>query len=252
MGTWKSFDVKGEADEQVCKKIVDAAIAARTTLFDTSPMYGEAPRVLARSLGDRRYRAIIADKIWTASRREAREQISRSLAWYSGKIDIYQVHNLVSWEEHLPVIEDLRAKGKVDYTGATHYSTLALRELMRVMETRRVHVIQIPYNAANRAVEAEVLPLADELGVGVLIMQPLGAGALMKKQPTAAQLAPLQRFNVQTWSQALLKWILSDPRVHCVLPATRWPERATENAGAGNPPWFDGDTREYVARLATA
>jgi aryl-alcohol dehydrogenase-like predicted oxidoreductase len=55
---------------------------------------------------------------------------------------------------------------------------------------------------------------------------------------------------VETWPQALLKWILSDERVDVVIPATSRPARAAENAGAGSPPWFGPDERGYVERLA--
>jgi aryl-alcohol dehydrogenase-like predicted oxidoreductase len=229
---------------------VDAALAAGTTLFDTSPMYGAAQRVLSHALHGRRERALVADKVWTPSPSEARAQIGRALAWYEGTIDIYQVHNLVAWREHLPVLEALHAEGRVRAVGATHYKHAAFAELMEVMRTGRIQMIQIPYNAADRVVEREVLPLATELGLGVLVMQPLGSGELVSRSPSARDLEPLARFGVHTWAQALLKWILSDSRVHAVLPATRQSARATENAAAGQPPWFDDDARDYVARLA--
>jgi aryl-alcohol dehydrogenase-like predicted oxidoreductase len=121
---------------------------------------------------------------------------------------------------------------------------------MEVMRTGRIQMIQVPYNAADRVVEREVLPLAEELGLGVMVMQPLGTGPLAQRSPPPRDLGPLAAFGVTTWAQALLKWILSDPRVHCVIPATRRHHRVAENAAAGDGPWFDADTREYVARLA--
>jgi aryl-alcohol dehydrogenase-like predicted oxidoreductase len=250
MGTWKTFDVRGQGDEAGVRAVVDAALGAGTTLFDTSPMYGEAERVLGSALGSRRAGALIADKVWTGSVREGAEQIRRALAWYDGRVDAYQIHNLVAWREHLPVLEELKARGVVHVVGATHYQHSAFDELVAVMRTGRVGMVQIPYNAADRAVEREVLPLAADLGLGVMVMQPLGSGALARRSPPDRDLEPLARFGVRTWAQALLKWLLSDPRVHCVLPATSRPERAAENAGAGEPPWFDPETREYVARLA--
>ena len=250
MGTWRTFDVRSERDADDCRRVVDAALAAGTTLFDTSPMYGEAERVLARALRGRRESAIVADKVWTSSAREAKEQIRGALAWYGGTVDIYQIHNLVAWREHLPLLEELRASGVVRVIGATHYAHSAFRELMAVMRSGHIQMIQIPYNASDRAVEREVLPLAAELGLGVLVMEPLGTGSLVRRSPPARDLTPLAPFGVRTWAQALLKWIVSDPRVHAALPATSRAERATENASAGAPPWFDDETREYVSRLA--
>jgi aryl-alcohol dehydrogenase-like predicted oxidoreductase len=251
MGTWRTFDVRSERETGDRRTVVDAALAAGTSLFDTSPMYGEAEQVLARALDGRRDGALVADKVWTSSVREGREQVSRALGLYGGTVDIYQIHNLVAWRTHLPVLEELRERGQVRAVGATHYDHSAFRELITIMRTERVQMVQIPYNAADRVVERELLPLADELGLGVLVMQPLGSGWLARQAPAARELEPLARFGVHTWAQALLKWIVSDPRVHSVLPATRQAARATENAAAGDEPWFDAETREYVARLAT-
>jgi aryl-alcohol dehydrogenase-like predicted oxidoreductase len=250
MGTWQTFDVHGDYEVAARRAIVDAALGAGTTLFDTSPMYGESERVLAIALGDRRDEAIVADKVWTSSARDGRQQIRHALEWFGGSVEIYQIHNLVAWREHLPALEELREHGVVQVIGATHYQHDAFGELATVMKTGRIQMIQIPYNPANRAVERDVLPLADQLGLGVLVMQPLGAGVLVRRPPPARALKRLAPFGVRTWAQALLKWILSERRVHCVLPATSKKERAIENAAAGEPPWFDPETREYVSRLA--
>ena len=249
MGTWQTFDVRGDRGVADRRGIVDAALEAGTTLFDTSPMYGESERVLASALAGRRKQAIVADKIWTSSAREGRQQARRALEWYLGTIDIYQIHNLAAWRDHLTLLDELRAQGSVRVIGATHYAHHAFGELMAVMETGRIQMVQIPYNAADRAVEREVLPLAHRLGLGVLVMQPLGTGALVRRAPPARELARLERFGVRTWAQALLKWILSDPRVHAVLPATSKRDRAIENAAAGDGPWFDEETREEVSRM---
>src|SRR5258705_11178738 len=70
MGTWNTFDVRGKAaDERVL--VTDAAFEAGVTFFDSSPMYGEAERVLGRTLAGRRDRAIRAAKVWTANATEA-------------------------------------------------------------------------------------------------------------------------------------------------------------------------------------
>src|SRR5690349_14896041 len=252
MGTWLTFDVHASADIEDRRRVVDTALSAGTTLFDTSPMYGASEEVLGRLLAGRRDHAIVADKVWTSSAREGREQVEQALRWYGGRVDIYQIHNLVAWREHLPMLEELRERGRVRVIGATHYQHSAFRALMEVMRTGRIQMVQVPYNAADRVVEREVLPLASELGVGVLVMQPLGTGKLVRHAPATRELKPLARFGVRTWAQALLKWIVSDPRVHAVLPATSHAERAKENAAAGDPPWFDDETRDYVSRLATA
>jgi diketogulonate reductase-like aldo/keto reductase len=98
-------------------------------------------------------------------------------------------------------------------------------------------------------VERLILPLAAELGLDVVVMRPFGEGSLLRRPPSAADLQPLAAFGVQTWAQALLKWILSDERCHVAILATSKPERMSENAQVGAPPWFGPAERAYVARL---
>jgi diketogulonate reductase-like aldo/keto reductase len=192
---------------------------------------------------------LVATKVWARSLREGRDQIDRALAFFGGHVDLYQIHNLVSWRDHLAVLEHLKETGAITAIGATHYSPLAFGELHEVMKTGRITAIQIPYNPQEREVERAILPLAQELGLGVVVMRPFGEGGLLRRPPPDSALAPLRAFGVTTWAQALLKWILSDPRCQIAIPATSRPERMQENAQAGDPPWFGPDERAYITRL---
>jgi aryl-alcohol dehydrogenase-like predicted oxidoreductase len=151
---------------------------------------------------------------------------------------------------HLEWLEEERAEGRVDRLGVTHYAPSASGELAEALRRRRFDTVQIPLNPYERACERELLPLASELDVGVIVMRPLGEGALLRRPPRDADLEPLRPFGVATWPQALLKWALSDHRVDVVNPATRNPEHARENAAAGEPPFFGHEERVLVERLA--
>ena len=250
MGTWQTLDVRGAAAIASRRQVVDAGLESGAHFFDSSPMYGESERVLGLALAGRRDAALVATKVWTPSVETGREQMRRALEYYDGRVDLYQVHNLVSWRGHLDTLERLRDEGKVAAIGATHYQAPAFEELQAVMRTGRITAIQIPYNPIQREVEDTVLPLAADLDLGVVVMRPFAERGLLRRMPTEAELAPLAAFGVRTWPQALLKWILSDPRCHVAIPATSKPHRMTENAAAGNPPWFGAAEREYVSRLA--
>jgi aryl-alcohol dehydrogenase-like predicted oxidoreductase len=250
VGTWKSFDVRGDRAESAVRDRVTEAIDAGAALFDSSPMYGEAERVLGAALDGRRDRVQVLTKVWTPDDVEAREQIDRALAWFGGHVDLYQVHNLVAWRERLTLLEGFRAEGSVAAIGGTHWNPSAFGELEEVMRTGRITAVQIPYNPRERAVEERILPLAADLGLGVVVMRPFGEGALMRRPPEAGALAPLAPFGVSTWAQALLKWILSDERCHVAIPATSRAGRSAENAAAGDPPWFGPDERALVSSLA--
>jgi len=250
LGTWRRLEAAAEAGRH--RELIDAAVAAGVRLIDTSPMYGAAERLLAGALDGHRGQVLIADKVWTPSPDEGAAQLARAVDWYGGRVDLMQIHNLVAWPAHLPMLEAARDQGLVGLIGATHYSPAAFGELAELMATGRIEVVQVPYNPAQREVERTILPLAEELGVGVLLMRPLGEGQLVRRPPDPAQLAPLRPFGVSTWGQALIKWGLSDPRVHVSLAATAHPGRLEENAAAGSPPWFGPQERAHVLRLATA
>jgi aryl-alcohol dehydrogenase-like predicted oxidoreductase len=251
MGTSRTFDVRGRAAEATSRRIVEEALDAGANLFDSSPMYGEAERVLGLAMDARRSEAIVATKVWTANDDLAERQIEASLGYAHGRVELYQVHNLVAWPARLARLEQLRDEGLVDVIGATHYDPAAFDELMTVMRTGRIGFVQVPYNPLERDVERAVLPLAEELGLGVMLMRPFGRGSVLRRWPSPADLAPLEPFGVTTWPQALLKWGLSDPRCTTSIPATSRPGRMTENATAGDPPWFGPDERDLVTRLAT-
>lgn len=247
LGTWQTFD----DDAELARVVVDAAHGAGSRVVDSSPMYGGAERSLGAALGGRRADAVVATKIWAQSLAEGRGQYDRQLEWF-GRVEIEQVHNLVSWRDHLPWLEDEQSAGRIDRIGVTHYSPSAFGELAGAMRTGRFQTVQLPYNPFERECEQELLPLAEELGIAVIVMRPLGQGRLLRRQPDASELAPLRELGVETWAQALLKWVLSDDRIDLAIPATRNSEHAVENAAAGEPPWFGADERRLVERLAGA
>ncbi len=244
LGTWNTFG--GDAD--LAGEVVGAALDAGVRLFDSSPMYGAAERSLGATLESRRDGTSVATKIWTNSVEEGRAQLNRQLDWF-GRVEIEQVHNLVLWRDHLPWLEEERAAGRIGKLGVTHYDARAFAELEEALRSGRFETVQIPLNPGEREAEQRILPLAADHAVPVIVMRPLG-GPRSFAPPSEEELAPLRELGVETWPQALLKWALSDERVDVVIPATRDPHHARENARAGRPPWLGPEERALVERLA--
>lgn len=246
MGSWQTLDLP-PGEESRADDVVGAALEAGTTAFDSSPMYGRSEEVLGQSLDGRRDGVFLATKTWSRTQDAAEQRFAEQLDFFSGHIELMQIHNLVDWRERLDWLERERDAGRVGLIGATHYSPGAFGELEEVMRTRRISAIQVPYNPHEREVEERILPLAEELGLGVVVMRPLGGGSLVQLSPPEDELAEL---GVESWAQALLKWALADSRVHLLIPATSKPERARENAAAGSGPALDAEQRQLVERIS--
>ncbi len=202
-------------------------------------------------MADRRADSLVATKVWARTRAVGEQQIEQALAWF-GHVDLYQVHNALGAEEYLPMLAALRRAGRVRAVGVTHYLPSAYAELLDLMRRRQVDAVQVPYHPAERTAEQDILPEADRLGIGVIVMTPFGSGRLLEHEPPDEALAPLASAGVHTWTQALLKWALSDPRVSCAIPATSRPEHMRSNAAAGEPPWLSIPQRRLIEDLVEA
>jgi aryl-alcohol dehydrogenase-like predicted oxidoreductase len=247
MGTSQTFDTD---DRDLVGAVVHQGLAAGTTLFDSSPMYGRAEERLGEALAGRRGDAVVATKVWTPDDAEAERQMDASVGFYDGRVELLQIHNMVEWRTRLDQVEARRDRGQVTLVGATHWQVAGFDDLEAAMRTGRIDAIQIPYSPIERDVEARILPLAAELGLGVLIMRPFAKNGLTRVVPTVAELAPLAPLGIATWGQALLAWGLAHPATTVSIPATTKPARATENAAAGSVAVLDAEARDLITTLA--
>ncbi|UOQ71814.1 aldo/keto reductase [Hymenobacter cellulosilyticus] len=189
-----------------------------------------------------------ATKVWTQGREAGRRQMQDSLRKLGRpRVDLMQIHNLLDWQTHLPLLRAWKASGKVRYLGITHYTDSRHEELERVMRRESFDFVQFNYSILDRHAEQRLLPAAADLGVATLINRPFSEGVLLEKlyrrplPPWAAEL------GVSTWAGFLLKFILSHPAVTCVIPGTSRPEHLTDNLAAATGPLPDAATREKMA-----
>ena len=251
LGTLRTFDVTGGDDIAVRRQIVDNCLGNDVNLIDTAAWYGHAEAVVGDITEDLRDQFYIATKVRTEGKEAGEAQIAQSFAnLKTDYIDLFQVHNMIDWQTHLPTLQALKDEGKVGMVGVSAMVREAYPTIMDLMRQGRVDAVQIPYNVLNRGVAEELLPLAEELGTGVLVMEPLQKGRYvldLKQQP---DLTPLRDYGINTWAQALLAWVVSDPRVSSAIPTTSRPERIQENAQAADAANLPQSFRDYIQREA--
>ena len=247
LGTLRTFDVTDDADIAVRSQIVDNCLENDINLIDTAAWYGNAEQVLGEITEGRRDQFYLATKVRTEGKEAGEAQIARSFELLrTDYIDLFQVHNMIDWQTHLPTLQALKEEGRIGMVGVSAMVPEAYPTIMDLMRQGRVDAVQIPYNVINRSVNEELLPLAEELGTGVLVMEPLQKGRYVTELKEQPDLTPLRDYGINTWAQALLAWVVSDPRVSSAIPTTSRPERIGENAHAGSASTLPQALRDYI------
>jgi len=216
-------------------------------------MYGEAEQVIGRTTeaSGVREKLRFATKVWTRGRSEGQRQIRQSFELMrTDYVDLFQIHNLLDWRTHLDTLEELKGQEHIGAIGITHNTANAYPEMMQIMKTGRIDAIHVPYNVVERACEAQVLPLAGELGIAVLAMELLEKGRYVTGLRRVPYIEPLAEFGVETWAQPLLAWVISDGRITSAIPATSRPERILENAKAGDMGHLPLELRDHIQEEA--
>ena len=233
MGSYQTLDV---ADVSAVQPVVAKFLDLGGRVIDSSPMYGRAESVVGDVLAD--LGAIgtpfLATKVWIRGKREGIAQMEQSRKRMRAKrIDLMQIHNLLDWQTHLPVLREMKQAGKIRYLGVTHYSHGELPQIERMMKTEARDFVQVPYNLADRAVEARILPAAADTGTAVLVMRPFDEGGLFRRVKGKPLPNWAAEFDCTSWAQFFLKFIIGHPAVTCPIPATADPVHLADNIKAG-------------------
>jgi diketogulonate reductase-like aldo/keto reductase len=250
LGSWITFNVGRDAvARSQCAEVMRAFFDAGGRLIDSSPMYGSSQEVIGEGLKriGALQRVFAADKVWVAPalRGPAQIETSREL-WGVPRFDLLQVHNLLSWQEHLPRLLEMKAAGRVRYVGLTTSEGRRLREIEPIMRNYPLDFVQVTYSLTDRRVEDRILPLARERNIAVIANRPFEQGDLLQAlarhtlPPIAAEL------QCTSWAQFALKFVLSHPAITCAIPATTRVDHVRENVAAGFGAWPDPAQRNRM------
>jgi diketogulonate reductase-like aldo/keto reductase len=250
LGSWITFNVGNDrAARAQCTEVMREFFATGGRLIDSSPMYGSSQGFIGDGLQQlaAQPRVFSAEKVWTSSPGAAQIEATRQL-WRVPAFDLLQVHNLLAWQEQLPLLQRMKAAGKLRYVGITTSEGRRHGELEQIMRTQRIDFVQLSYNLLDRDVEERLLPLARDRGIAVLVNRPFRRGELLRPLQRHPLPAWAGEIDCTSWAQIALKFVVSHPAVTCAIPATSSPAHVRENMAAARGRLPDEALRKRMAQ----
>ncbi|MBT6093362.1 MAG: aldo/keto reductase [Rhodospirillaceae bacterium] len=253
MGSSITFNVGDDAQARTARtEVLRAFFAAGGGMIDSSPMYGSSEEVIGHGLGQLKpgNRLFSATKVWTSSQDEGREQFddSRKL-WGLGKLDLYQIHNLIGWRGHIKTLLEMKAAGLIRYIGITTSHGRRHDDLENILKTQPLDFVQLSYNAGNRDAERRLLPTAADNGLAVIANRPFQRAWLIDKVSSSPLPSWASEIGCTGWPQVLLKFAVSHPAITTAIPATSQAQHMVENMKAGEGRLPDADLRKRIAAI---
>ncbi|MBM4216284.1 MAG: aldo/keto reductase [Gammaproteobacteria bacterium] len=222
------------------RAVLERLTGSGLRVIDTAPLYRESERVIGELLAEigNRPQAFLATKV-TAPNKTREEGIAsmeesmRRLR--TDFIELMQVHNLIGTDVLLPLIREWVAQKRVRYVGVTTSRDEQYPEIVRLMRSESLDFIQVDYSLGNRGAAEQILPLAAERGIAVLINLPFGGrrdGNLFARVRGQSLPSWAADFDARSWGQFLLKYVLSHPAVTCAIPGMTKNANLEDNLGA--------------------
>ncbi len=256
LGTWRTFDAGNSKEKRAALlEVIKTLIQKEASVIDSSPMYGSSETVvgdLSQQL-NKRNKLFLATKVWTNGKEDGIRQMNQSFQkMKTDKMDLMQVHNLVDVQTHLKTLRHWKEEGKIKYFGITHYIPGVYPELIRLIKTEKPDFVQFCYNIATRDAEKELLPLAKEKGVAVIINRPFEEGNLFNVVAGKSLPSWAKEYDINSWAQFFIKFIISHAAVTCTIPGTSNALHLAENANAAMGKLPDEKARNKMADYFTS
>lgn len=252
LGTSQTFNVD-VADETLrpLLEVMQAFVDGGARVIDTAPSYGDAERVTGElvKLVKARDSVFLATKVSSTGRDAGLRQIESSFkALQTDRIDLIQVHNLQDTSTQLKLLRELKEQGRIRYIGITHYVESAHDDLLRVLEKEKVDFVQVNYSIGARNAEKRLLPYCADHGIATLINRTYEAGRLFAKvKGKALPDWASAELDASSWAQLMLKFVLANPAVTTVIPATSQPRYVLDNLLAGQGRLPDAQQLQRIA-----
>lgn len=253
LGTWRGFDVGGNVTARAeLAQALQVLVGARARLIDTSPMYQSSEVVLGDLMAASRLRerVFLATKVWTSGRNEGIRQMQDSMSRLrSERVDLMQIHNLLDWQTQLRTLRAWKDQERIRYLGITHYQASAHESVIRILRAEPLDFLQLNLSLDEPEAAARVLAVCAERGVAFIANRPFGGGGAFGRTRAKALPPWVAEYDIASWAQFLLKWVLSHEEVTAAIPGTSDPRHMADNLGAARGRLPDAAARRRMAEL---
>jgi aryl-alcohol dehydrogenase-like predicted oxidoreductase len=221
-----AFGVNTPQELAEIKRVLQGLPELGGKVVDSARQYGSSEEVIGRLLGEigNRDRIFLATKTpMTGSLAGGTAVLDESFRRLQvGKIDLLQIHNLNGVRDLYPALQEYKAAGKIRYVGITTSMDNQYAQLLDALKDNKFDFVQVDYSIGNRDAAEQILPFAQEKGMGVLINVPFGGRGRSFFPRLANVVVPdfAQEFDAGTWAQFMLKYIVSHPAVTATIPGT--------------------------------
>lgn len=257
LGSSASFSrIAGEGEHARVRQVLETLVQHGGRVFDTAPSYGASEEVAGRLVGEAglRDRVFWATKLNVAGRgggsadpAAARAQLEQSFARVGkSPIDLIQVHNMADIPTQLGLLREYKEAGRIRYLGVTTTFQPQYEALEKLMQAEPLDFIGVDYAVDNRTMEERIFPLAQERCIGVLVYAPFGRTRLWQKVEGKALPDWAADYDIATWGQFFLKFVVSHPAVTAATPATSQPRNLIDNLGAASGRLPDAEARQRM------
>ncbi|RDY61399.1 aldo/keto reductase [Flagellimonas nanhaiensis] len=237
LGTWQTFDVGSSSEQRkILSQVLKELHRFGGAVIDSSPMYGSSEKVVGDLTSELNFKdqLFYATKVWTSGQRSGVAQMEASMKKMGrSTMDLIQIHNLVDWNTHVKTLKQWKEQGKIRYWGITHYVDSSHASLEAIIKSERPDFVQFNYSILSRHAEKSLFDTAKKYGVATIINQPYAGGSLFRKVRGKELPDWTKEWDINSWGQYFLKFILSNPAVTCAIPGTSKPHHMIDNMKAG-------------------
>ena len=225
LGT-NNYSPKTPEERTARREVIAGLTAGGASVIDTAPSYRESEQTLGELIGEigNRRQIFLATKVTArgGTREEGIAMLDNSFRMLRTEtLDLVQVHNLVGTAVLLPLLREQIAAKKIRYVGITTSQDAQYPEMTSIMKNEALDFIQIDYSLGNRGASDELLPLAADRGMAVLINLPFGGrrdGNLFSRVRGQELPGWANEIGAKSWGQLFLKYVISHPAVTCAIP----------------------------------